>query len=186
MRAQICAAVIVAALSAVVHPQVLLREEQVAPLRDRAHARVAQDRSRYTEPQIADIEARYRASRFEGGGMMRPDAAPGLRELIAAYPASNRAGCAAIELVHLTQGPAREAALKDVIAHHSDAWFENGTQVGALARAQLAVYYAEIDRFADAERLAAEVVTLFPGAVDRSGAPLADIAEGIRLLKPPK
>jgi hypothetical protein len=187
MRARICVALLVGVLTAAVQGQELSREERLAPLRQRAQERAAQDRQRYREPEIVAIEARYRQSRLDGMlTMVAPDAEPLLLELIAMYPASNRAGCAAMDLAQLKQGAAREAALKDVLAHHGDAWFDNGSQVGALARAQLAIYYAGIDRFDDAERLAAEVVQRFPDAVDRSGAPLADFAEGIRLLRAPK
>jgi hypothetical protein len=38
-------------------------------------------------------------------------------------------------------------------------------------------------KFEEAERLASEIATMFPGAIDDSGAPLESLMEGIRLLK---
>ena len=47
----------------------------------------------------------------------------------------------------------------------------------------LAVQLAGLGDFDEAERLATEVVTMFPGSIDDSGAPLDDVLEGIRLLR---
>jgi hypothetical protein len=69
------------------------------------------------------------------------------------------------------------------MANHSNAWCESGVQVGALARAKLAVHQAGLGQFDEAERLAQEVLAQFPGAIDESGAPLDDVLEGIRLLR---
>lgn len=55
-------------------------------------------------------------------------------------------------------------------------------QVGALARAQLAAYYAANDKPSDAKKLAREVVERFPGAVDHRGRPLLDMLRGLNLL----
>lgn len=76
--------------------------------------------------------------------------------------------------------------MKSVIADHQDAWCEDGVQVGALARAKLAVYYAGEGRLNEAERLAEEVRTLFPEAIDESGAPLGQaLLQGLVLMRPP-
>jgi hypothetical protein len=65
--------------------------------------------------------------------------------LAARYPRSNRAGCAAVELAQMSTGDVREQYLKKAIDQHSDAWFENGAQVGPLAMALLAMHYAGLD-----------------------------------------
>lgn len=138
----------------------------------------------YSEDQLRDIEARYRSSHQRDYPMfLRPDAAPTLRELVAAYPKSNRSGCAVLDLAHLASGKTRVHYLREAIANHSEAWCESGVQVGALARARLAIHYAGLEQFEEAERLAKELVTLFPGAIDESGAPLDDVLRGVQLLK---
>ncbi len=115
--------------------------------------------------------------------MRRPDGIKTLQELIGRYPRSNRAGCALLELARLSSGTMREQYLRQAIAAHSDAWFENGVQVGALARATLAVDLAALERFDEAERVAAELVAMFPGAIDDSGATLDVVLKSIRLLR---
>ena len=75
--------------------------------------------------------------------------------LAARYPRSNRAGCAAVELAQMSTGDVREQYLKKAIDQHSDAWFENGAQVGPLAMTLLAMHYAGLDRLPEAEKLAA-------------------------------
>jgi len=87
------------------------------------------------------------------------------------------------ERAKVSSGATRERHLRDAIARHSKARFENGVQVGALARAMLAVDLAGVGRFDEAERLSGEVATMFPGAVDNSGATLDHLSEGIRLLR---
>jgi hypothetical protein len=162
------------------------REERVNELRVRAQERIRQERERYSEAEVQDIEARYSLAHASGlpVPMLRRDAAPLLLELIAAYPESNRAGCAMVELAQLSAGDAREHYLKEAIARYSDAWFEKGVQVGAIARARLAIHYAYLNRFAEADQLTRQLVEQFPGAIDPSGAPLEDVVVGIRLLKP--
>ena len=159
---------------------------RVEALRAKAKEQILKDASFYSDPQVQDIEARYHSAHQQGvlSTFLRRDAAPILVDLIAAYPKSNRSGCAALKLARLASGKEeRERYLKEAIAIHSGAWCESGVQVGALARALLAVQYAGSGKFDDAERYAKELQTLFPGAIDDSGAPLDDVLEGIRLLR---
>ena len=106
--------------------------------------------------------------------------------LIATYPKSNRAGCALVELARGSNGEARERYLKEAIASHGDAWFENGVQVGAIARALLSTHYAGQDRWDEAERLARELSDDYAGSIDESGWPLDDVLTGVRLLRSKK
>ena len=162
------------------------RTSRVEALRAKARERLEQDRTIYSEREVEDIEARYRAAhRDDFPLLLRSDAAPILQQLIADYPTSQRAGCAVLHLARLTTGEDRERYLKQAIRNHGDAWCESGVQVGALARALLAVQYAGLEKFDEAERLGEELVTQFPGAIDESGAPLDDVLTGIRLLKHP-
>jgi hypothetical protein len=164
-----------------------LQDEQRVALRLKAHAHIESERTRFSEFELTDIEARYRSAHVEQLRFVRrPEGVAILRELIERYPGSNRAGCAVLDLARLSSGATRERYLRKAIANHSDAWFETGVQVGALARAMLAVHLAGLERFDEAERVAAELVTMFPGAIDDSGASLDDVLESIRLLRTPK
>jgi hypothetical protein len=156
---------------------------RIAALRAKAREQMARERALYSESELQDIEARYRAAHRDDFPMLRDDGAGILLQLIADYPKSNRAGCAVLHLARLAASQDRERYLKSAIGDHGDAWCESGVQVGALARARLAVYYAGQEKWDDAERLAEEIVRLFPGAIDESGSPLEHVLEGIRLLK---
>lgn len=178
------AAVASAQARAPVEPSDPTRAARIAVLRAQAKEHIEQERALYTEEQLRDIKARYRAAHQESYPMfLRREAAPILRDLVAAYPRSNRAGCAVLDLAHLASGEARERYLKEAIADHSDAWCESGVQVGGLARARLAVHYVWLERFDEAERLAEEVQSMFPGAIDESGAPLEDVLKAVKLLR---
>jgi hypothetical protein len=164
------------------------RTAQVEALRAKAKEQIEQERTLYSESELQDIEARYRAAHRDDFPMfmfLRREAAPILLQLIADYPKSNRSGCAVLDLARLASGEEREHYLRQAIRNHSDAWCESGVQVGALARARLAVYYAGHGKIDEAEHLAEELVTAFPGAIDESGASLANVLKGIRLLRHP-
>lgn len=75
--------------------------------------------------------------------------------------------------------------MKSAIANHGEAWYGDGAQVGALARAQLAAYYANAGRLDEAQKLAEEVSTRFPGAVDHAGSRLTDVLRKMKLLRGP-
>jgi hypothetical protein len=185
VAAFLLSAPLVAQLPAVKADDAAAREARVEALRAKAKEQILQDRVLYSESQVQDLEARYQSAHQDGSlhTFLRRDAAPILMELIAAYPKSNRAGCAALQLARLVPAQERERYLKQAIANHSGAWCESGVQVGALARALLAIQYAGSGKFDEAERFAKELLTLFPGAIDESGAPLDDVLEGIRLLR---
>ena len=88
-----------------------------------------------------------------------------------------------MELAQQSTGARRERYLREAIGFEGDAWFENGVQVAALARAMLAVHLAGLERFDEAERVATELVTRFPGSVDSTGASLDDTLLAIKLLR---
>jgi hypothetical protein len=81
-----------------------------------------------------------------------------------------------------SSGAEREAYLKTAIDAHGDTWYGDGVQVGALARAQLAAYYAAAGRMTEAKALANEIMERFPGAVDHGGRPLAAMLQNMKLL----
>jgi hypothetical protein len=55
-------------------------------------------------------------------------------------------------------------------------------QVGAFARAQLAVFYSVQGRTTEAQAVAKEVSERFPGAIDHGGRPLTDTLRKMKLL----
>jgi hypothetical protein len=160
------------------------RARRVAILRAKAKEHIEEESKVYSDVELQDIERRYRSAHDDAFPMLLKSSAVAiLHHLIERYPMSNRSGCAVLDLAQLSRDEAREHYLKQAIANYSHAWCESGVQVGALARAQLAVFYAGLQRFDEAERLAAEVSVMFPGAIDSAGAPLDDLLLGIRLLR---
>lgn len=164
------------------------RAERMAALRVRAKARFEAEGQAFSVADLADIEARYRSAFrsdvFDGLSFLRhPEAGPILKELIRRYPQSNRAGCALVVLAQQSTGAQREGFLRQAIEHDRDAWFENGVQVPAVARAMLAIHLAGLERFDEAEKVAAALVERFPGAIDQSGATLDDTLIAIKQLR---
>jgi hypothetical protein len=162
------------------------RDELLWGLQRRAQARIDDERLIFSAAELADIEARYASARSHDGLLFRrPGAEEILLDLVRRYPRSNRAGCALLDLAQMSTGARREGYLRQAIGTHDHAWFPSGVQVGALARAMLAVHLAGLERFDEAERWAAELVKEFPGSVDQSGATLDDTLTAIRLLRVP-
>jgi hypothetical protein len=140
-------------------------------LRQRAQDRMRRDRTVFSAEELRQIETLYQSV---NGDLRARDATEKLQQLIEKYPRSNRAGCAMVYLAQLSEGADKEKFLNEAVASHGDAWFGDGSQVGALARAQLAFLYARTGRSTEALKMAQEIDELFPGAVDHSGARLAD------------
>jgi hypothetical protein len=168
---------------AAISSQSVGRDNQLLALRARARARIEEETERYSAADVANIEARYASAQVFSASVSGPERQQVLEDLIRRYPRSNRAGCARLQLAQLSKGPQREQYLRQAIAHDNDAWFENGVQVAALARALLAVHLAGLGQFDEAERLATELLMRFPGSVDQSGTTLDDTLAGIKLLR---
>lgn len=149
-------------------------------LRARAQERMRQDAAVYSPDQIAALEELYQRANRD---LRSPDAKDILQRVVKEYPKSNRAGSATLYLAQLTTGDERENYLKIAIKDHNDSWYGDGVQVGAFARAQLAVFYSNHDRLPEAKTLAAEVVERFPGAIDHGGRPLADMLRKLKLVE---
>ncbi len=152
-------------------------EPTIESLRAKAQERMELDRKLMSDDEFRAMETTYQEA---NRNLRAPGAAAALQEVIDKYPKSDRAGCAVLYLAQMSMGSAREGYLKTAIEKFGDTWYGDGVQVGALARAQLAIYYANNKRAEDATKLAHEIVTKFPGAIDHSGARLAD---GLRTLK---
>ena len=162
------------------------REEKLAALREKARQRLADDARWYGPEELRDIEDRYRAAHQPFTPNLLPGSRPQLVELVEKYPRSTRSGCAALQVARSSSAEERERSLETVIQLHSDAWCEDGVQVGSLARALLAMHFVGLERYDEAERLVSDVALQFPGSVDTAGAPLDDLLPALKLLRPSK
>jgi hypothetical protein len=147
-------------------------------LRAKAQERMALDRNLLSSDEFRELESLYQSASRD---LRSPDAKAKLKEVVRRFPQSNRGGCAILYLAQMSEGTEREEYLKSAIAKYGNSWYGDGVQVGALARAQLAASYANAGRRDEAQKLAEELRLQFPGAVDHSGARLA---EGLQTLKP--
>jgi hypothetical protein len=154
-------------------------EPTIEMLRARAQERMRQDLAIYSTDDFRKLEELYQAANRNLRG---PDAKAVLQRVVKEYPKSNRAGTAVLYLAQLSSGTEREAYLKTAIEAHSDTWYGDGAQVGALARLQLAAFYAADGRMAEARVLAKEVADNFPGAVDHGGRRLVETLRSLKLL----
>ena len=148
-------------------------------LRSKAQQRMRQDLTIYSTEDVTQLEELYQSA---NKNLREPDAKAILQRVVREFPKSNRAGSAVLYLAQLSSGTEREAYLKTAIEAHSDTWYGDGVQVGALARVQLASFYAADGRMVEAKALAKEVVDNFPGAVDHGGRPLVETLRSLRLL----
>src|SRR4029078_13391433 len=74
------------------------RASRVAALRAQAQEHMQQARVGFSEEELRDIDARYRsAHQQEFPMLLKPDAAPILRELVTRYPKSHQSGCAVLD-----------------------------------------------------------------------------------------
>lgn len=154
-------------------------DSAVKALRARAQERMRQDLAIYSREDLQKLEELYQSANRNLSG---PDAKAILQRVVNEYPKSNRAGSAVLYLAQLSSGAERETYLKVAIANHENTWYGDGVQVGALARVQLAAFYAADGRSAEAQALVKEVVDRFPGAIDHNGRPLVEALRRLKLL----
>ncbi|MFA7231123.1 MAG: hypothetical protein WC071_07615, partial [Victivallaceae bacterium] len=143
-----------------------------AERRKKVTARYKQDRKRYNETEMKEIEELYQVANKQ---FYSQNAQESLKKLVSKYPHANRTGCALLYLGQMCPNrPQAEEYLRQAIANYSDCWYGNGVQVGAYARFCLAGYYRQRGRTQDAGKLYQEIREKYPDAVTHNGKPLAD------------
>lgn len=138
-----------------------------------------QDLAIYSPADFRKLEELYQSA---NRNLEAPEAKATLQRVAKEFPKSNRAGSAVLYLAQLSSGAEREAFLKTSIEAHGNTWYGDGVQVGALARVQLAAFYAADGRLEQARALAKEVAESFPGAVDHNGRLLVEALRALKLL----
>jgi hypothetical protein len=141
-------------------------------LRRQFDERMGQDVRVFSKEQLQEIENLYQVSNRNWNS---PEARTNLVQLVTRYANANRTGCALLYLGQWSQGQEREDYLKEAIEKHSDSWYGDGVQVGAMARYWLAVHYRQLGRNEEAEQLFQQIRTEYPNAINHQGVPLADV-----------
>lgn len=135
-------------------------------------ARLDQDRKRYSEAEMREIEELYQIANRKFNSA---EAQESLKKLISKYSCANRTGCAVLYLGQMCPDrPQAEEYLRQAIANYSDCWYGDGVQVGAYARFYLAGYYRQSGKNQEAEKLYQEIREKYPDAVTHNGKPLAN------------
>jgi hypothetical protein len=142
-------------------------KSNVAMLRATAKARMAREKDVYSGKDLSEIEKLY-----QSGNWNTAEGRKLLQKLVDEYPKSNRAGCAMLYLARKASGKERETLLLRAISDYDDSWYGDGTQVGPYARTLLALTYAHDGRKDEARKLAEQVATQTPDAVEHTGSSL--------------
>ncbi len=153
------------------------REARVELNLQRARRRTRADLDLYTQEQLNEIETIYQEARKR---LTTAERAVAFAPLFKDFVASNRAGCARLTLAKTETGTAREAALRRLIATHSDCLYLDGTSVGGLARLLLAEDLLAAGRAGEAAGFIKEIEEQFPDHLDHDGKLLAETARSLR------
>lgn len=151
----------------------------IETLRARAQERMRQDSAIYSAEEVRRLEDLYQSA---NRNLRDPGAKEILQRIVREFPKSNRAGSAILYLAQISSGDERERLLKSAIDTYGDTWYGDGVQVGAFARAQLAVFYSTHGKMEQGHALAREVADQFPGAVDHTGRLLVEMLVKLKLL----
>ena len=100
-----------------------------------------------------------------------------LKELISKYKSANRTGCALLYLGQMTTGNEQFEYLQQAISEFSDCFYGDGTQVGAFARFVLLHRYRRDGETEKAAKLAEEIRTDYPDAIDHRGRNIVELLE---------
>jgi tetratricopeptide (TPR) repeat protein len=154
------------ASSAKVPPDQLRAKQQA-----KARQRMQRDSQSYSQQELREIETLYQVANKK---WRSPEAQESLKTLVEKYKKANRTGCAILYLGQMTQGDQQIDYLKQAIADHSDCFYGDGVQVGALARFFLANIYLDGHDADKALKLFEEIRNDYPDAVDHNGVSLLE------------
>jgi hypothetical protein len=126
--------------------------------------RMQQDRRRYSREAVSDADAAYAelaAKQWRGA-----EAAGVLRTMLEKFPELNRTGCAVLNYaISAETDDEREQYLRRAVDKHSDCFYEDGVQVGGMARYLLGHHYRAHGKTAEADKLFDEIRAHFPEAL---------------------
>ncbi len=135
-------------------------------LRPKFKTRMAQDRAKYTQEQLNDVENLMGAADKNWGS---PGVTNTLQTMIQKYPDSDRAGCAMLYLAQMSQGDERAQYLQECIDKYNDCFYGDGVQVGAYARLLLAQDYQSQGETEKARVLFDEIKSKYRDAINHAG-----------------
>ena len=140
-----------------------------AAVRVKLKERIRKDRELYGADGMREIEMAYRAfSKSKEADNEH------LQKLISKYPKANRTGCAVMYAGQRSRGSDDGKWFRLAIENFGDCLYGDGAQVGAYARFYLAALLERKGDKAGAEKLRAEILTLYPDALTHRGGKMAD------------
>jgi hypothetical protein len=144
-----------------------LRAKQQAKARER----MRRDSGAFSQQELSEIETLYQVANKK---WQSPEAQDSLKTLVRKYKKANRTGCAILYLGQMSKGDEQIAYLKQAIGDHSDCFYGDGAQVGALARLFLGKIYLDSANAEKAKTLFDEIRKNYPDAIDHNGNPLVE------------
>ncbi|RYD28892.1 MAG: M56 family metallopeptidase [Verrucomicrobiaceae bacterium] len=141
-----------------------------------ARARANRDTERYSPEELHAMELIYQEAK------KRPDfdsMIPAMQPLFDRFPASNRAGCAALYLGRRLEGEERARLLTWAADSAGDCLFLDGTTVGGLARILLARDALTAGRPDEAAARLREARASHADGIDFEGNSIADLADAL-------
>jgi TolA-binding protein len=144
-----------------------LRAQQQAKARER----MRRDSKAFSPQEVREIETLYQVANKKWQSQEAKDS---LKTLVQKYRKANRTGCAILYLGQMSQGDQQIAYLEQAIADHSDCFYGDGVQVGALARFFLGRAYLNGENADKAKSLFDEIRKDYPDSIDHGGRSLID------------
>lgn len=146
-----------------------LREENKVKARKRA----AEDRSHYSQEELAEIESLYQVA---NKNWRTDEARTSLKKLLDKFDRANRTGCATLYMGQLSTGKERIDYLTRAVEKFSDCYYFDGCQVGGYGRLVLALALWESGQKDQARTLFGELKTTYKDAIDHQGRPMSEVA----------
>ena len=138
-----------------------------------ARRRMKEDQKVFNQAQLDSIEQIYQVANRKWNTVEAMDS---LTKLMKEFPKANRTGCGVLYLAQMSKDDIeKEFLLKKAIKSFNDCWYGDGVQVGPYARLLLAHHYARKNKAEAAAKLAAELKTNYPEAIDHQGRLLIEL-----------
>jgi murein DD-endopeptidase MepM/ murein hydrolase activator NlpD len=139
-----------------------------------ASKRAAEDKRRYKQEELAEIENLYQVA---NKNWRTDEARTSLKQLLAKYDKANRTGCATLYMGQMSEGAERIEYLTRAVEKFSDCYYFNGCQVGGYGRFVLALTYWQAGEKEKARALFTELKTKYKDAIDHRGRLITDSVE---------
>lgn len=143
-------------------------KQQLEKAKANAQRRNEEDRNRYTPLTLSMVEKTYQIAN-KSNDYSSPDVRRAMEAVLSQCPGCNRAGCAVAYLGYGSTGAEAIRWYRMAVQRYDDCWWNDGVQVGAMARYRLMLELRKSGEQSEATALEKELRQRYADALHHDG-----------------